>query len=216
MTSQIVASILVALCLIDWRLMQGRPVWIRLAIGLALFAGLTVALARAVGSPLQPVFTDANLQEMVWQQALTAIWWLFAARLLVITVRAVMPHGRFRTEGGLLSDLLAGVIYLAAALTVVNTVFGFPVRALVATSGVIAIVLGLALQNTLADVFAGIAISIEHPYAVGDRIWIEGGIEGVVVQITWRSVRIRTDGNDIASIPNSIVTRSRVINPASR
>jgi small-conductance mechanosensitive channel len=212
MTSQIVASILVGLCLIDWRLMHGRPVWMRLALGLVLFAGLTVALARAVGSPLQPVFTDANLEEMLWQQALTAIWWLFAARLLVIAVRAVMPHGRFRTEGGLLSDLLAGVIYLAAALTVVNTVFGFPVRALVATSGVIAIVLGLALQNTLADVFAGIAISIEHPYAVGDRIWIEGGIEGVVVQITWRSVRIRTDGNDIASIPNSIVTRSRVIN----
>jgi small-conductance mechanosensitive channel/CRP-like cAMP-binding protein len=212
MTSQIVASLLLALCLIDWRLMQARLIWARLATGLVLFAGLTVAVARVVGSPLQPVFADGSIEELVWQQALAAVWWLLAARLLVNAVRALLPHGAFRSDGGLLSDLLAGVIYLAAALTVVNTVFGFPVRALVATSGVIAIVLGLALQNTLADVFAGIAIGIEHPYAVGDRIWIEGGIEGVVVQITWRSVRIRTDGNDVASIPNSIATRSRVIN----
>ncbi|HMG51323.1 MAG TPA: mechanosensitive ion channel family protein [Inquilinus sp.] len=212
MTSQIVASLLVGLCFLDWGLMRNRPVWARLAVGVVLFGGLTVMVVRVVGSLLQPAFAGSTVEEVIWQQGLAALWWLFAARLLVIAVRAALPHGAFRREGGLLSDLLAGVIYLAATLTVVSTVFGFPVRALVATSGVIAIVLGLALQNTLADVFAGIAIGIERPYAVGNRVWIEGGIEGVVVQITWRSVRIWTDGNDIASVPNSIATRSRVIN----
>ncbi|MDR6289452.1 MULTISPECIES: mechanosensitive ion channel family protein [Inquilinus] len=212
MTSQIVASLLVVLCFLDWRLMRNRPVWSRLATCGILFGGLTIMVVRVVGSLLQPAFAGSTFEEVIWQQVLAAMWWLFAARLLVNTVRAALPHGAFRHEGGLLSDLLAGVIYLAATLTVVSTVFGFPVRALVATSGVIAIVLGLALQNTLADVFAGIAIGIERPYSVGDRVWIEGGIEGVVVQITWRSVRVWTDGNDIASVPNSIATRSRVIN----
>jgi small-conductance mechanosensitive channel len=212
MISQIIASLLIGLCFLDWGLMRNRPVWVRLAVGVVLFGGLTFAVVRVVGSLLQPAFVGPSFAEVIWQQVLAAVWWLFAARLLVNVVRTALPHGAFRREGGLLSDLLAGVIYLAATLTVVSTVFGFPVRALVATSGVIAIVLGLALQNTLADVFAGIAIGIERPYSVGDRVWIEGGIEGVVVQITWRSVRVWTDGNDIASVPNSIATRSRVIN----
>jgi Mechanosensitive ion channel, beta-domain/Cyclic nucleotide-binding domain len=91
-------------------------------------------------------------------------------------------------------------------------VFGFPVRGLVATSDVIAIVLELALQNTLADVFAGIAVGIEQPYAIGDLVRLDGPIEGEVVEINWRSVQIRTAGNDIATVPNSLVAKSRIIN----
>jgi hypothetical protein len=119
---------------------------------------------------------------------------------------------RIAGEGRLFSDLLAGVIYLVVALTIVKTVFSFPIGGLVATSGIIAIVLGLALQNTLADVFAGIAVGIERPYAIGDLVWFEGAIEGEIVQINWRSVQVKTFGNDIATIPNSVVAKSRVIN----
>ena len=73
----------------------------------------------------------------------------------------------------------------------------------------IAIVLGLALQSTLADVFAGIAVGIERPFSIGDLVSVEGAIDGEVVQINWRSVQIRTDGNDLATVPNSVIAKSR-------
>src|SRR5262249_43851247 len=83
---------------------------------------------------------------------------------------------------------------------------------LLVTSGVIAIVLGLALQNTLADVFCGLAIGLEQPFHVGDRISIGDSVEGIVVQMNWRSVRIHTDGEDLATVPNSLVAKGQITN----
>lgn len=73
---------------------------------------------------------------------------------------------------------MAGAIAVATLLAIVNFAFEVPIRGLVATSGVIAIVLGLALQSTLSDVFSGIAVGLERPYKAGDLLWVEGGIEG--------------------------------------
>lgn len=81
-----------------------------------------------------------------------------------------------------------------------------------ATSGVAAIVLALALQNTLADVFAGIAVGIEAPFRVGDRILIGDKTEGQVVQVNWRSIRIQTDGDDVVTVPNSFVAKAEIVN----
>ena len=107
---------------------------------------------------------------------------------------------------------MAGAIYLATLLAIVNFVFSVPIAGLLATSGVIAIVLGLALQNTLADVFSGIAVGVERPYKAGDLIWVEGNIEGHVVQVTWRSTHIATFQNTIAIVPNSVMAKARLIN----
>jgi CRP-like cAMP-binding protein len=115
-------------------------------------------------------------------------------------------------ETQIISDLLAGAIYTTTALAVINFVFDVPIRSLIATSGVIAIVLGLALQSTLADVFSGIAMGLEHAYKPGDMLWVEGGVEGQVLQISWRSTQIATPHNSIAIVPNSIMAKSRLEN----
>jgi CRP-like cAMP-binding protein len=98
---------------------------------------------------------------------------------------------------------------------VLISVLALPIGGLLATSGVLAIVLGLALQNTLADVFAGIAFGIEAPFNVGDRISLGDKIEGTVVQMNWRSIRILTDGDDVAIVPNSVVAKSDIVNRSS-
>ena len=212
MSRELVAGLLVAVCFIAWRMLRPYAEVVRLSVGVLLFAGLTVSVARLVESPLQPVFGATRVEELLFQQSVVAVWWLLAAKLLVEAMRFAVLRGGLAQEGRLFSDLVAGLIYLVALLSIVGTVFGLPIRALVATSGVIAIVLGLALQNTLSDVFSGLAVGIERPYAIGDRIWIEGPVEGVVVQINWRSVRIRTDSDDIATVPNSLAAKSRVVN----
>ncbi|MDB5395045.1 MAG: mechanosensitive ion channel protein MscS [Rhodospirillales bacterium] len=209
---EIIAAVLAAVALWSWRIVRGRPFWLRLVSSTLWFALLTASLIYIVGSPLQPRFSSDMSPDRLWQQIIVSLWWLLAARLAVEITRSTALIRRFSGEGQLFSDLLAGLVYLAVILTIVKTVFGFPIGGLVATSGIIAIVLGLALQNTLADVFAGIAVGIERPYAIGDLVWFEGPIEGEVVQINWRSVQIKTFGNDIATIPNSLVAKSRIIN----
>ena len=57
---------------------------------------------------------------------------------------------------------------------------------LIATSGVFAVILGLAMQSTLSDVFSGIALNIGRSYAIGDWIALSGGIEGQVVERDYR------------------------------
>jgi small-conductance mechanosensitive channel/CRP-like cAMP-binding protein len=123
-----------------------------------------------------------------------------------------LNHNRRWREARLFPDLTAAAIYTAAISVVLISVLALPIGGLLATSGVLAIVLGLALQNTLADVFAGIAFGIEAPFNVGDRISVADKIEGTVVLMNWRSIRIHTDGDDVAIVPNSVVAKSDIVN----
>jgi small-conductance mechanosensitive channel len=93
-----------------------------------------------------------------------------------------------------------------------DTVFKQSVSAVLATSGVLAVVLGLALQNTLADVFSGLALNIERPFSAGDWITMQGDVAGVVMEINWRATRIRTTSNEMLFIPNSMVAKAILTN----
>ncbi|MGI3901518.1 MAG: mechanosensitive ion channel family protein [Janthinobacterium lividum] len=211
MPDEIIAAGLTVTCLVWWAAARGQPNWVRLAAAACLLAMLTTFVFRSVGAPVRPSFSG-SAGWVFGQKAIVAFWWVLAARLMAEIVRYGFARSPLGRAGRLVPDLLAGLLYLAAALGIIGSVFGLPVGALVATSGVIAIVLGLALQSSLSDVFSGIAVGIEQPYAVGDRILIDGQSEGTVVQINWRSVRIQTDGDDVATIPNSIAAKSRIVN----
>ena len=77
--------------------------------------------------------------------ALQVAWWLWAAWFLVSCLRAFVIVEHRPREGKLLQDLLASLIYLAAVFAIIAYVFDFPIQGLLATSGVVAIMLGLAL-----------------------------------------------------------------------
>ncbi len=80
-----------------------------------------------------------------------------------------------------------------------------------ATSAIGGLVLGLALQDTLGNLFAGLAIQVEKPFAVGD--WIKAGAyEGRVAEVTWRATKMRTKSGQFVVIPNSLVSKDIVVN----
>jgi small-conductance mechanosensitive channel/CRP-like cAMP-binding protein len=174
------------------------------------FAGASLLLFRHQTPPL-PGDGGANAGSS-WLHAVAGIWWLFGARVLVAVMAFALNHNRHWREARLFPDLAAAAIYTAAISVVLTSVLALPIGGLLATSGVLAIVLGLALQNTLADVFAGIAFGIEAPFSVGDRISLGDKTEGTVVQMNWRSIRILTDGDDVAIVPNSVVSKSDIVN----
>ena len=115
-------------------------------------------------------------------------------------------------ENKLLFDVISAAVYVCSALAMMGFVFGWPLQGLLATSGIIAIVLGLALQSTLGDLFSGISLTIEKPYQLGDDILLEGGIEGQVVEVNWRSTHLRNGSNDRVVIPNSTIAKMRIQN----
>ena len=120
-----------------------------------------------------------------------------------------------RAKGKLIQDLLAGLVYLAAVLAIIAYVFDLPIRGLLATSGAIAIMLGLALQSTLSDVFSGIVLNFSRPYRPGDWISIEGGTDGRVIEMNWRATHVLTAKRDLAIVPNSTIAKAKIVNASS-
>src|SRR5262249_28233816 len=110
--------------------------------------------------------------------------------LLTSFTRIVLIFERRPHESRLMQDVVVGVIYLGATLSVLAYVFSVPVGTLIATSGVFAIILGLALQSTLADVFSGVALNLSRAYKVGDWIVLSDGAQGRVVETNWRGTSL--------------------------
>jgi small-conductance mechanosensitive channel len=77
---------------------------------------------------------------------------------------------------------------------------------LIATSTVVSVIIGLALQDTLGNFFAGLSIHIEQPFHILDAIRI-GSIIGRVEAVSWRTTTIRTNDNTTVIFPNSTVAR---------
>src|ERR1039457_4320886 len=144
-------------------------------------------------------------------------WWILGAWLVqgfldLILRRTWFPDDNEPHARRLFADLASVFVYVVALVGIMDTVLKQPISAVLATSGVLAIILGLALQNTLSDVFAGLAINIERPFGASDWITVSRDVEGQVIQINWRATHIKTAANDIIIIPNSVVAKAIVTN----
>jgi small-conductance mechanosensitive channel/CRP-like cAMP-binding protein len=111
----------------------------------------------------------------------------------------------------LLRDVIRWPIYLLALGYAYHVVFKGSVAALFATSAVLSFILGLALQDTLSNLFAGLAIHFEGSFALGDWVRV-GNQEGEVSAITWRAIKIRTREDNYMIIPNTSIAKGEIIN----
>jgi small-conductance mechanosensitive channel/CRP-like cAMP-binding protein len=191
---------------------HARSVKTRVLVESLLLAALSGGFAWWGVSPLLSNVQVAGRHDELWLRALAVVWWLLGARFVATLISLALGRGGHAPRARLLSDLVAGAVYLTAALVVLNVVLGLQLKGLLATSGLIAILVGLASQNTLADVFSGIAVGLDHPFRIGDRVSVDEHAEGVVVGMNWRSIRVQTDGEDVALIPNSLVAKGLIIN----
>src|SRR5260370_928217 len=175
----------------------------------------TCALPHVDIVPYQPLaLTGSPFRDAV-HALLKIAWWFWAAWFLVGVLRAFVVFQRSPREAKLLQDLLAGLIYLAAVFAIITYVFDLPIKGLLATSGVVAIVRGLALQSTLGDLLSAIVLSFSRPYRPGDWISIEGGTDGRVIELNWRATYILTARRDLAILPNSTIAKSKIVNVSS-
>ncbi len=112
---------------------------------------------------------------------------------------------------GLLNAIIKIAIYVIGFIIVLN-IFGVSIAPLITALGIGGLAIGLALRDTLENLFAGIHIMTEKTIRVGDFIRLETGQEGYVEDISWRTTRIRMIPNNMIIIPNSKLAQSVVTN----
>jgi len=111
-----------------------------------------------------------------------------------------------------LGQFLAKAIILSIGIVILLAELGIEITPLIASLGIGGLAIALALQDTLSNIFAGFYVLADKPIRIGDYIMVEGAGEGYVVDIGWRSTRIRTLQNNIIIIPNKKLAESVITN----
>ena len=131
-----------------------------------------------------------------------------ARTLSFVLFDVVFQRRKGREAPALLRVLLSIILYSIFLMLIYKVVLdekggGFE---LIATSTVVSVIIGLALQDTLGNFFAGLSIHIEQPFHILDAIRI-GDMVGRVEAVSWRTTTIRTNNNTTVIFPNSRVAR---------
>ena len=116
---------------------------------------------------------------------------------------------------GHLPQLLRLLLYgasLIGGLAVFLSVNGYRPTELYLSTGVLAAIIAFTSQQTLGDFFAGLTLSLESPFKLGDWIMLEDGTEGGVVDINWRTTRLRQWDNATLVVPNGVLAKTRIRN----
>src|SRR3989441_10312237 len=175
------------------------------ALGLYLFN-------RFFGDRLEPGHPHANVFKIP-----ALVLWALLAYFGVRVVNAAIFDFAFRLRRGYEAPSLVRNIFTLLAFTVLF-VFIFKslykdvqLGAIFTTSAIFGVIIGLALQDTLGNFFAGISLHADRPFQVGDVIALgPQKITGVVEGITWRAIKLRTFGNNIALVSNSVAAKEAI------
>jgi small-conductance mechanosensitive channel/CRP-like cAMP-binding protein len=110
-----------------------------------------------------------------------------------------------------LSDLATLFIFVTALLAIVHFVYKRDIAGLALGSTVVAAILGFALQDLLGNIIAGISLEIGKPFRTGDWLIIDQQ-HAEVIEVNWRSTRLRTNDDIYVDLPNKLIVGSKIVN----
>ena len=189
-----------------WRVLVPASVTVAVFILIAVFA---VPLHRLMGPRLQSVLTVELIRQVTISLALFA-----SARLILLTLKhrlLIRNKGR-RPVPKVVLDVVGTVVYALVAIISLSLFLRDDLSGLLTGSGLVLAVLGFAIRNVVADVFSGLALSIEAPFRIGDWIQIDTLGRGRVVEIGWRTSRLVTQDSTYVILPNSQISRQKITN----
>jgi small-conductance mechanosensitive channel/CRP-like cAMP-binding protein len=131
---------------------------------------------------------------------------LAAALINALVISIVNPLGADRVP-----DRFPVILQDAVVIGLVLLTSTFISNELITTSAVSAVVIGFALQDTLGNAFAGLAIQSEKPFHIGHWVRV-GDHEGRVAEVTWRATKLRTKSGNFVIVPNNVVSKEAIIN----
>jgi len=141
---------------------------------------------------------------------------LFLGAVSVMRLLDALAFAFVRWRGGrgiprILRSLLEWAVTFIAAAAVLRSEYKLDLSSLIATSALLSVVLGFALQETLGNLFAGLTLHAERPFEQGE--WVSfGAYSGRVLDVGWRSTRLITGDERELLVPNSLISREVVVN----
>ena len=135
---------------------------------------------------------------------------IFVARVVdVLVFDVLMSRRRNVVAPQMLRQIVSIVVYLLLFASALKIFFDYDIKTALTTGAVLAAVIGLALQDTLGNLFGGIALHMEGAFDVGDVLH-SGEYIGVVESVSWRATRMRGFNNQLVILPNSVIARERL------
>jgi small-conductance mechanosensitive channel len=175
---------------------------------LVIFVGLYFAFKRISALSPHAMWIDNGF--LIICVLITAF--IFSRIFAVLINHWLRVQQKYEQTPKLISKIVAIVVYLIAILAIMGY-YKIEITPIVAALGLGGLAVGLALQDTLSNFFAGLHIITDKPVNVGDIVEIEGGtIRGTVEDISWRSTRIRRWDDNIVVVPNSKLASSIITN----
>ncbi|MFB9223695.1 mechanosensitive ion channel family protein [Paracoccus cavernae] len=174
-----------------------------------LIAILASPLHELMGERLKPILTTDLIRQVAGSLSLFA-----GARLIMLFLRQRL---QIRSKGQrpvpkVVLDVLSTVIYTLVAIVSLSLFLRDDLSGLLTGSGLVLAVLGFAIRNVVADIFSGLALSIEAPFRIADWIQIDTLGRGRVVEIGWRTSRLVTRDSTYIILPNSQISRQKITN----
>ncbi|MGE0784184.1 MAG: cyclic nucleotide-binding domain-containing protein [Sandaracinaceae bacterium] len=175
------------------------------------FLVLSIAITFASGFIQDP--SDSKPFEIT----ALALLVLSVARSLYLLILHGVVEPRRKSRGrlfpGIFRDIIQGAFYAIGALVVLHEA-GVEATSLLTTSALLTAVVGLSLQDTLGNLFAGLAIQTQEPFEVGDWIQFDDDSDhtGEVLEINWRATRILTIDRIEVTVPNNLLAKAPIRN----
>jgi len=158
--------------------------------------------------------TGAMLFDQIFR-VLKIVLWMSLIISIIRFINQLVFSTAFSSNSYEISSLLRNVfsiiLYIVSFFVVFNSQYpGVDLAALFTTSTILGVIIGLALQDTLGNLFSGLAIQADQPFQIGDVVKIPTKGEGVVENISWRGVAIRTFQNKLVIISNSVLSKESI------
>ena len=144
------------------------------------------------------------------------LWWILPARIAGIGMERFLwvplEDHTGRNIPNVVRVFASVTIYSLASFGIIAFVFNEALTSLLATGGLLSLIVGLAVQSNISNIFSGIVINMERPFNVGDWVQIGEMDEGRVVDITWRTTRVKVRNGYVISIPNAQASEAMIHN----
>jgi len=159
------------------------------------------------------------LRKVFYSPRLLFVLWLLLLLLLLVFVIKLITFFFFdfffsrRLSANVprqLKDVVVFLLYIVGLLLILNYYLNIKITVLLASSAILTVVVGFALQDILGNLFSGIVLNFEDSLKLGDWVRINDHV-GRIEQFRWRSIKIRTIDNELVLIPNQMASKENVV-----
>lgn len=184
---------------------------VRALAGPVVLWGVVLGLYLAAVVATMPPGLDRIVQRALLVLVIFSMTWTVARLAAAAVARSAAATGGLLPAASLISHLVRLAV-LAIGLLVILQTLGISITPIITALGVGGLAVALALQDTLANLFAGIHILATRQIRPGDFVRLESGEEGYVQDVTWRNTTIRQLPNNVTIVPNARLAGSITTN----